>query len=133
VTECTFLEFDVETLTVLVATQITVSTSINLELTRRLEDVYATVGDSAFGSLRQRVIRHLLALAAEITPGDGYVARITQQQIADAIGSSREVVARLMTRMRNEDLIRTGPGEIRLLNVERLAANLSHWQTESPY
>jgi CRP/FNR family transcriptional regulator len=58
---------------------------------------------------------------------------VSQQQIADAIGSSREVVARLLAELRIEGLIRTGPRTVELLSVDQLTALLNHWQLETPY
>lgn len=132
-TDCTILEFDVEVFTRSAATQISVANAITEELARRLEDVYATIGDSAFGSIRQRVVRHLLALAHPNAPGDDHVAVISQQQLANAIGSSREVVSRHVAQLRAEGLIRTSPREIDLLDIDRLVASLTHWRAESPY
>jgi CRP/FNR family transcriptional regulator len=133
VTDCTILEFDVDVFTRCAATQISVSTAITEELVRRLEDVYATIGDSAFGSIRQRLVRHLLALARPDSPEDLPVAAISQQELANAIGSSREVVARHVAQLRTEGLIRTGPRQIELLSVERLVGLLGHWRADSPY
>ena len=132
-TDCSVLEFDVDHFSTAAVTQITVANSINLELARRLEDVYATVGDSAFGSIRQRLTRHLLALASDGEVEATFVASVTQQQLADAIGSSREVVARELARLRDDGLVRTTTGEIELLSIDRLAEYLSHWRSASPY
>lgn len=132
-TDCTILELDPDVFSSLLATDVGVANAIVMELAHRLEDVYATVGDSAFGSIRQRLIRHLLALTTNGDPDAGYIATITQQQLANAIGSSREVVARELSRMRDEQLVRTSGGAVELLNVDRLATSLGHWQAASPY
>jgi CRP/FNR family cyclic AMP-dependent transcriptional regulator len=132
-TNCTVLEIDAEAFAQCVATQISVSAAVIRELARRLEDVYATAGDSAFGSIRQRVVRQLLMLAEPATVGPWPCVQVSHQQIADAIGSSREVVARLLGRLRDEGLIQTGQRSIDLLNVDRLAESLNRWQPESPY
>lgn len=96
-----------------------------------LED--ATVGDSAFGSVRQRVIRHLLALAEQEPAGVTYRVTITQQQLADAVGSPREVVGRVLGQARREELVRTTRGEGELLNLNRLVSSLNAWRSTSPY
>ena len=132
-TACTILEFDVGAFHELAASNLALAQAINLELTTRLDDVYAAVGDTAFGSVRQRVIRHLLMLAATGALDDETTVRITHQQLANAVGSSREVIARTLTPLRDEGLLRTSPGEIELLNVERLVASLNTWRAESPY
>ena len=132
-TDCTILEFEWETFHELAASSLALARAINLELTTRLDDVYAAVGDSAFGSVRQRVIRHLLMLATAGGLEDETTVRITHQQLANAVGSSREVIARTLTPLRDEGLLRTSPGAIELLNVGRLVASLNTWRAESPY
>jgi CRP/FNR family transcriptional regulator, cyclic AMP receptor protein len=132
-TDCTVLELDIDVFGACVATELSISTALNLEFVRRLEDVYAAVGDSAFGTVRQRLVRHLLALAGdEVTP-PAHRVTLTQQRLADAIGSSREVVARELAGLRREGLIRSDAGQIELLNVDRLVTSLNSWQVESPY
>jgi CRP/FNR family transcriptional regulator, cyclic AMP receptor protein len=133
VTDCAVLEFEVDAFSLCAATQISMASAIAEALARRLEDIYATVGDSAFGSIRQRMIRHLLALAQPATRDTEATVQASQQEVADAIGSSREVVSRQLAELRSEGLIRTGPRAIELLAVDRLAALLNHWQPESPY
>lgn len=57
--------------------------------------VFETVeflGDNLFGSVQQRVSCHLLDLASN--SADGMIVKVDQQELADAIGSVREVVAR---------------------------------------
>jgi CRP/FNR family cyclic AMP-dependent transcriptional regulator len=132
-TDCAILEFDIDQFTQLAESDVSLSAAIVTDLARRLEDIYATVGDSAFGSVRQRVVRHLLALERKPDGADVHSVAITHQQLADAIGSSREVVARQVAQLRHEGLVRTRPGKIELLNISQLVSSLRHWQSESPY
>jgi CRP/FNR family cyclic AMP-dependent transcriptional regulator len=132
-TDCTVIEFDLDTFTMLATTDVSLATAIVADLAQRLEDIYATIGDSAFGSVRQRVVRHLLALEHTRDGTDQHFVAITQQQLADAVGSSREVVARQIGQLRGEGLIRSTPGEIELLNIGQLVGSLGHWRSESPY
>lgn len=129
ITECMVLEFDVDTFRAAAAADISLASAINAELVRRLEDVHATVADSVFGSMRQRLVRHLLAMADDLTLPRTF-ARITQQQLADGVGTSREVVARTLAILRNEGLIHTSQREIEILDVRRLASFLGEWRTE---
>lgn len=131
--DCMVLELDTDVFQACLATEISVSSAINVELGRRLEDVYATVGDSAFGSIRQRLARHLLALASDGQTASMPRVTLTQQQLANAIGSSRPVVTRELGRLRADGLIRNDDGGIDLLNVDRLVSSLNSWQAESPY
>jgi CRP/FNR family cyclic AMP-dependent transcriptional regulator len=132
-TDCTVLEFDVDVFISCVATELSISRALNVELALRFEDVFATIGDSAFGSVRQRLIRHLLALANDPEAMTTHRVSITQQRLADAIGSSREVVNRELSRLRDDGLIRTEGRVIELMNVDQLVSSLNSWQAESPY
>ena len=53
---------------------------------------------SAFATVRQRVARHLLDLASERQRGSELVASIGQQDLADAVGTVREVVGSSVAR-----------------------------------
>lgn len=89
----------------------------------RMAQVVHELAANTFGTIRQRLIRHMLDLAAG--PGGSsspLVARGTQGALADAVGSVREVVVRALREMREEGLIRTGRDEIELLDPDRLAA-----------
>jgi hypothetical protein len=46
--------------------------------------------------------------------------RASQQQLADSIGSVREVVARSLRGLRDDRIVATGPNLVRVLDVERL-------------
>jgi CRP/FNR family transcriptional regulator, cyclic AMP receptor protein len=71
-----------------------------------------------FGHVRQRVARHLLDLAAR--EGDVYVVRTDQQEIADAVGSVREVVARALRSFKDNGSVVRTPEGLRLLDVAAL-------------
>ena len=48
------------------------------------------------------------------------LVRASQQQLADSIGSVREVVARSLRRLRDDRIVATGTNLVRVLDVERL-------------
>jgi CRP/FNR family transcriptional regulator, cyclic AMP receptor protein len=77
------------------------------EVTRRLYEVIETFAGNAFGSLRQRIARQLLDLAAEQQRDSRLIARVTQQELADATGTVREVAARILRQMRDDGLVDT--------------------------
>jgi len=74
----------------------------------RLHDAAVDMAcDNVFLSVRQRVARHLLDLAVR-EPG-GLTVYASHQDIADAVGSVREVVSRVLRELREEALVtRTG-------------------------
>jgi CRP/FNR family transcriptional regulator len=98
------------------------------ELTRRLYENLQQTATNAFGTVRQRVAAHLLDLAsAQQRPRGDLVARVSQQELADAVGSVREVVARVLRDFRLSDLIATSPDSVRILDPTGL-----HDQTWNP-
>ena len=110
----------VDTMRALMATDEGVARACAEELTLQLHELLADLFDQAFMSIRQRLARQLLLLA---TPGPGQhlVVRAAQQDLADAIGSVREVVTRNLHQLHVEGLIDTGRDEIILLDPERIA------------
>jgi CRP/FNR family transcriptional regulator, cyclic AMP receptor protein len=86
-------------------------------------DMTELLGANVFESVQQRVCQHLLELA-ENTPA-GLLVRADQNEIAESIGSVREVVARSLRRLREAGVLeRAGDGLILRdpAMVHRLAA-----------
>jgi CRP-like cAMP-binding protein len=71
-----------------------------------------------------RLVRYLVERSdeAEVNPGDGSrgVLALTQEQIAEAIGASRETVNRHLGRLEDDRLIRAGRGSIEVTDLARL-------------
>src|SRR4051812_43934788 len=108
ITSCRVLEFDPDALLRAMSSIPAVAMAFVNDFSLRLQDVYSTVADTAFGTMRQRVARHLIALAEAHGPTFGRPrAIVTQQQLADGTGSSREAVARTLAVLRDEEVIRT--------------------------
>jgi len=91
------------------------------EVTQRLYDTIDAIADRAFGSLRQRVAHHLLDLASG-RPDGLLVAPVTQQQLADAVGSARPAVAKVVAELRDLGLVITTSPGIAILDAEGLHA-----------
>jgi CRP/FNR family transcriptional regulator, cyclic AMP receptor protein len=91
------------------------------EVTQRLYDTIDAVADRAFGSLRQRVARHLLDLATRQQDGH-LVAPVTQQQLAEAVGSARPAVAKVVAELRDLGLVATAAPGIAILDAQGLHA-----------
>jgi CRP/FNR family transcriptional regulator len=96
-----------------------------LELARSLAESASILTDAAgqfaFMTVRQRLAGHLLDIAGEETGGRP-VAFITQQELANAIGSVREVVARTLHDLREAGLRAVSPGRIEVLDQGALTA-----------
>jgi CRP/FNR family transcriptional regulator, cyclic AMP receptor protein len=91
------------------------------ELNRRLYDTLQQTAVNAFGSVRQRVAAELLDLAStQQRPQGRLVARVSQQELADAVGSVREVVARVLREFRLAGLVATAPDSVVIFDAARL-------------
>jgi len=93
------------------------------ELNRRLYGTLEQIAVNAFGSVRQRVAVHLLDLASSQQGArDCLVARVTQQELADAVGSVREVVARVLRDFRQAGVVTTAADAVVIVDAARLYA-----------
>lgn len=86
------------------------------EIARRLYDVLDELAGTAFASVRARVARHLLDLSHRDQETGRLRVTATQQEIADAVGSVREVVARALKELRGERLIHSEGGSTTILD-----------------
>jgi CRP/FNR family cyclic AMP-dependent transcriptional regulator len=91
-TETALLTLDVDALRSLAGIDPGLAWALAEEVTRRLYQVLEAFAGNAFGSVRQRVARHLLDLAADRQRGAILLAPVSQQALADAVGTAREVV-----------------------------------------
>ena len=82
---------------------------------QRLAAVMMTVDEIAFQRMDRRIASLLLKQAKIQNP-----LRITHQQIAAELGSSREVISRLIENFVGDGSIRTGRGMIEVLDFEAL-------------
>jgi CRP/FNR family transcriptional regulator len=92
------------------------------ELAERVHAFVREFPGSAFGTVRQRLARHLLDLASEQQHDARLVAAVSHQELAAAVGTVREVVVRTLAELRREGLVETGRGGIRILDPDPLAA-----------
>lgn len=95
------------------------------ESVHRLYDVLEELAGNTFATVRQRVIRHLLDLAASRPAHNGRLAAsVNQQELANSVGSVREVVARVLHELRAESLVRTSPGRVEILDPLKMSLQL---------
>jgi len=113
----------VDTMRALLASDPGVASACAKELTRQLHEVLADLSDQAFLPVRQRLV-HQLLLLADPGPSRSLVVRASQQELADTIGSVREVVTRTLHQLHVEGLIDTSRDEVVLLDPERLAEDV---------
>jgi CRP/FNR family transcriptional regulator, cyclic AMP receptor protein len=104
-------------------TEPTVGWLMAREVTHQLYAAFEMLASDVFGSLRQRVARHLLDLAASRQQGRSLVVTVTQQELADAVGSVRPAVARILRDLRVEGILTTSSDGIVVLKPAELHAN----------
>jgi CRP/FNR family transcriptional regulator, cyclic AMP receptor protein len=105
-----------------------VAISLLGEVSERVLTFVWEISGSAFATVRQRVARHLLDLASERLPepaskhrsGSELVVRVSQRELAEAVGTAREVVVRVLRELRQDGVVRTGRDQIVIADPARL-------------
>lgn len=95
----------------------TMRTFVYSLLSQRLTEVMALVQEVAFGRLDERLVDYLVEKSA-----DGVLAA-THQKIANDLGSSREVVSRLLKDFERQGRVLLARNEIRLVDGSDPGAN----------
>jgi CRP/FNR family transcriptional regulator, cyclic AMP receptor protein len=90
------------------------------ELSSRLSHAYRTLAGNTFATVRSRVARDLLERFGAGAPLPGVQVRVTQQALADATGSVREVITRALRELRFQGLIQTDQSWITILDLDGL-------------
>jgi CRP/FNR family transcriptional regulator len=121
-TDSTRLVMDMDTLRALARRDPDVAWGMVEELSRIVFSLWNQLADTAFASVPQRVARHLLEIAAaHQEAGAPLVARVTQTELADLVGSVREVVARALRELREDHIVAVARSGITVLDPSRLA------------
>ena len=102
------------------ARDIRVTQALLREQSERAISFLYEVPGSAFATVRQRVARHLLDLASE--GGPELVVPISQQQLAEAVGTVREVIVRVLRELRTAGVVHTERNRIIIVDPARLIA-----------
>lgn len=84
-------------------------------VSRRLGEVIAMLEDIAFHHMDERLAAYLIALASQ-----GEQHEITHQQIASDLGTTREVISRILKDFEGKALISGGRGKLTITNLEGL-------------
>jgi CRP/FNR family cyclic AMP-dependent transcriptional regulator len=125
VVESTLTDLDLETVRSLVATEIEVLRAVATHLATQLRNASKLISVRSMGNIAERVAYDLLERACQAQLAVGRLeTRATHADVADSIGSSREVVSRAMKGFRVAGIIDTSPGVIRIVDPVRLAATV---------
>ncbi len=123
-TDSAVLLFDKERFLTLSAAEPSLANAVATELSVRLIALSDAFQLHVFGTVRQRLARHILSLAA--SDGEGQmVAKLTHQDLADAVGSVREVVARAMGELRAMGAVSTVQGHVVVMDETILRRQIS--------
>lgn len=90
------------------------------ELGERVRGLLDELADNAFRPVRSRIARHLLDLATDSQVSAALEVRISHQQLADSLGSVREVVARALAALKQDGIVATERDRIRILDPQQL-------------
>jgi len=104
----------------LAATDVALATVLLHDLAERATAYISALASTTLSSLRQNVIRHLLDLAVPDPGGNGPVVRLSQQALAEHVGTVREVSGRILRDLKEQGLVATRRDEIVLLDAARL-------------
>jgi CRP/FNR family transcriptional regulator len=102
------------------------------ETSERVMSFVAEFSDHAFANVRQRIARHLLDLASDQQSPGELLAPISQQELADAVATAREVVVRVLRELRTAGVVQTGRDGILITDPELLSGlGSSSWNESS--
>lgn len=102
------------------------------ETSERVMSFVAEFSGHAFANVRQRIARHLLDLASDQQSPGELLAPISQQELADAVATAREVVVRVLRELRTAGVVQTGRDGILITDPELLSGlGSSSWNESS--
>ncbi|MEX2100886.1 MAG: Crp/Fnr family transcriptional regulator [Acidimicrobiia bacterium] len=103
-----------------------IGVNIISHLSRRLQEAERELESMAYERVGQRLARRLIDLASRfgVATGRGTLiqARLTQQELADMIGATRETLAHTLADFRGRGILDTQAHQVLIRDAERLAA-----------
>lgn len=88
---------------------------------RRLRHLVSLVERVTFGGVRQRLAQALIDFAQQ-AGSDSFTLPATHEELAQRLGTVREVISRNLGRFQGENLIRMNRREVEILNLQGLQA-----------
>jgi CRP-like cAMP-binding protein len=123
ITDSTLILLDPDNFRTLAKKEPQVAMAMAATLSVRIRDGFRLTTVRSLGSIRERVAYDLLTRAGQSQLVVGRLeVQATQAQLADSIGSSREVLSRAMRDLRAAGIVETSPGLVRVINAPKLAA-----------
>jgi CRP-like cAMP-binding protein len=116
VTACAVMHLDPEPVLRLARVHPALALAIAREVSTVLLDTHREIVIREQGSVRQRIARQLLTFGGEFGPEGRLVVPMSHENLADSIGSAREVVTRHLARFQAEGLVALDRGQITLVD-----------------
>ena len=120
ITDCELLPLDTRKLVRLAHVHPDLAMAIAHELSLRLIETYGEIVVRAHGSVHQRLARQLLRLSSVQGPRRPLTVTMSHSEIADAVGSAREVVTRHLHTFQTEGTLRLERGQVTIVDPVRL-------------
>lgn len=122
VVKSTLTSLDLPRVQKLAVTENQVTTAVAVHLAAMVRSSFRLIAVRSLGDIRQRLAYDLLDRACRSQLEVGRLeARVTHADLADSIGSAREVVGRTLSRLRDEGIVENSPGLVRVVDPLRLA------------
>lgn len=118
-TSVELLDLRPDVVTELAAADQRVAQALLVEVSERVQRFVEEIPLASFTTVGQRVARHLLDLAAPDDDGV-LVAQVSQEDLAAAVGTVREVAARALRRLRDSGVVRTERNRITIVDPDTL-------------
>jgi CRP-like cAMP-binding protein len=123
ITDSTLILLDPDNFRTLAKKEPQVAMAMAATLSVRVRNGFRLTTVRSLGSIRERVAYDLLTRASQSQLVVGRLeVQATQAQLADSIGSSREVLSRAMRDLRADGIVETSPGLVRVIDAPKLAA-----------
>ena len=120
ITDCDLLRLDTHKLVTLAYAHPDLAMAIARELSLRLIETYGEIVIRAEGSVHQRLARQLLHLCSVRGPHLPLAVAMSHSEIADAVGSAREVVTRHLHKFQTDGMLRLERGQVIIVDPLRL-------------
>jgi CRP-like cAMP-binding protein len=123
IVESTLTTLDLDRVRRLMASEIEVALAATRHLAAVVRNAFRLVAVRSLGNIAERTAYDLLDRACRSQLAVGRLEiKATHAELADSIGSSREVVSRTLRRLRSLRIVETSPGLVRVVDPEQLAA-----------
>jgi CRP/FNR family transcriptional regulator len=127
VTDCEVMRLDAKHVLDLAQAEPSLAVAIAKEMSIRLMETYREIVAREQGTVRQRLAGQLLHFVGQVDrSAEQLVIQMSHEQLADAVGSAREVVSRQLARFQAEEIVALERGRITLVDPVRLELAARH-------